>query len=120
MEAYVFLDHKELFFQVGHIRMTYDASTNSFVGPKLFDPGNPLTTLLGKYIVSVQAYDSAGNYGNFTSQFFVTGNSIAPIAITGDSQFAQQNGVVAGNGTATVPVHPRGLEYQLDLHFWRV
>ena len=103
VEAYVFLDHKDLFYEVRHIRMSYDAATSSFVGPALFDIASPLSTPLGNYIVSVQAFDSAGNYGNFTSHFFVKGNSISPVAISGDAQFTQVNGVVEGNGTLAQP-----------------
>lgn len=108
-EAYVSLDHNGLLFPIKHIRLTYQASSQSFVGPNVLNTATPLTTPIGTYLVSVQAFDPSGNYANLTTTFFVNGLSHNPITITGNSQFTAQNGVIGGTGTSLDPYLIAGL-----------
>ncbi|MGI0091691.1 MAG: protease pro-enzyme activation domain-containing protein, partial [Nitrososphaerales archaeon] len=103
VEAFVSLDLAGTFVPVGHTRLTYQASTLSFVGLDLLASTNPLKTHLGDYLVSVQAFDSDGNYGNFTTSFFVKGIARGGITISNNEQFTQNNGVLGGTGTPSSP-----------------
>jgi len=103
VEAFVSLEMNGVFVPISHARMTYQASSQSFVGPNIFAAASVLKTTPGKYIVSVQAFDNIGNYGNFTGSFFVNANSHNPISISSDSQFTAANGVISGSGTTFNP-----------------
>ncbi len=103
VNAFVFLDHQGFHYPLSLIRMTYNPSSESFVTPYLLGTANPQNTSIGSYLVSVEAFDAQGNFGNLTSSFFVQGESHSPISITDNSQFTSANGVLQGNGTSTDP-----------------
>ena len=88
---------------IGHTRMSYQSSVQSFVGPNVLAAASPLKTAPGEYFVSVQAFDATGNYGNLTSTFFVNANPHSSITISNNAQFSSVNGVVGGSGTAYSP-----------------
>lgn len=103
VEAFVSLDMNGVFTPIGHSRMTYQASTQSFVGPNFFAAASVQKTTPGEYFVSVQAFDSNGNYANLSATFFVTANSHPAISISSNSQFTPANGVISGTGTKSNP-----------------
>ena len=103
VEAFVSRDMNGVLVPISHARMTYQASTQSFVGPNVFAASSVQKTTPGKYLVSVQAFDGVGNYGNFTATFFVGANSHGAISISSNSQFTAANGVVSGSGTRSSP-----------------
>jgi len=103
VNAFVYLNLAGIHFLASLIRMTFNPSSGSFVGPDLLLPASPSNTSLGSYLVEVEAYDAQGNFANLTSSFFVTGESHPSISIADNSGFTAANGVVAGNGTALNP-----------------
>ncbi len=103
VDAFVYLNHKELLFPIGLIRMTYNPSSGSFMAPYLMGVASPVNTSLGSYLVNVEGFDAQGNFANLSSSFFVQGESHSPIAITNNSQFTAANGIVQGNGTGVNP-----------------
>ena len=103
VEAFVSLDLGGIYLPLSYVRLNYDPATQSFVAPDLMPATSPLTTPLGTYVVSVQAFDPAGDYGNLTSSFFVQGISHSPISISSDSDFTSVNGVLKGSGTSGDP-----------------
>ncbi|MDG6924324.1 MAG: right-handed parallel beta-helix repeat-containing protein, partial [Nitrososphaerota archaeon] len=103
VEAFVSLDMNGVFTSIGHARMTYQASSQTFVGPNIFATASVQKTTPGKYIVSVQALDANGNYGNLSTSFFVTANTHSVISISSDSQFTSANGVISGTGSRSNP-----------------
>lgn len=103
VEAFVSYDMSGVLVPSGHLRLTYQSNSQSFVGPNVFPAASALTTAPGKYLVTVLVSDSAGDYGNFTTSFFVNANPHPPISITSDSQFTTANGVIKGTGTSNDP-----------------
>lgn len=103
VEAYVSYDMSGVLLPVTHLRLTYQASTQSFVGPGVFPTASVLSTAPGQYLVEVFASDSSGNYGNLTTSFLVSGIPHAPISINSDSQFTAANGVIKGSGSQADP-----------------
>lgn len=108
-EAFVSYDMSGLLVPVQHLRMNYQASTQSFVGPDVFPTASALNTAPGKYVVTVLVSDSSGNYGNLSASFFVAANPHPPISISSDSQFTTANGVVKGSGSMADPYMIAGL-----------
>jgi parallel beta-helix repeat protein len=103
VEAFVSHVMDGTFVPIDHTRLSYQASTESFVGPNVLPPASILNTAPGEYLVSVQAFDASGNYGNLTSTFFVNANQRGAISISSNSQFTSANGVVGGTGTSSDP-----------------
>jgi parallel beta-helix repeat protein len=103
VEAFVSLEMDGTFVPIGHSRMSYQSSSQSFVGPNILTPASVLKTTPGEYLVSIQTLDPLGNYGNFSSTFFVNANSHSAISISSDSQFTSANGVISGAGTQSSP-----------------
>ena len=102
-EAFVSYDMSGVLVPVNHLRLTYQVSTDSFVGPNILPTTSALDTAPGKYVVTVIVSDSSGNYGSLTASFLVSGNPHAPIYISGDSQFTTANGVIKGSGSTADP-----------------
>lgn len=103
VEAFVSLDMNGVFTSIGHARMTYQASSQTFVGPNVLATTSVQKTTPGKYIVSVQAFDTSGNYANLSTSFFVTANAHPAISISSNSQFTSANGVISGTGSRSNP-----------------
>ena len=102
-EAFVSYNMSGVLVPVNHLRLTYQTSTESFVGPNVLPATSALDTAPGKYVVTVIVSDSSGNYGSLTTSFLVSGNPHTPISISSDSQFTTANGVIKGNGLASDP-----------------
>ena len=103
VEAYVSLDRSGLLVPINHIRLTYQTSSQSFVGVNVLKAANVLTTSLGNYVVNIQAFDPYGNFANLTTTFFVNGIGHGPISIANNAQFNTLNGVIGGTGTMSNP-----------------
>lgn len=104
VEAYVSLDFGGVAeLPIRDLRMTYQASSNSFVGIDVLSSKKISDQSVGRYDVVVQAFDMYGNYANTTSTFFIKGLAHSPISITSDSGFTAPNGVINGSGTSADP-----------------
>ena len=104
VEATVYFDMGAgLLLPIHSLRLTYQASSQSFVAPNVFQSQGPLNTTLGRYIVNIQGIDAYGSFGNVTTSFYVLGTNHSPITIMSDSQFSTDGVVLKGNGTLESP-----------------